>query len=65
MPQTWWGKGIMFAYAAGWWVYLALAGYWAWPRMGFWDWQAYMGFQAAYALLWPVWVALSLAGVTW
>ncbi len=65
MPNSRWGKAIVWGYAMGWWLYFAAAGVFAGPKLSFSDWQGYMGFQAFYAIFWPILVILSLVGIRW
>jgi hypothetical protein len=57
-----WRKFIGQVWVFGWLLHLIVAGFSAWPKMPFNDWIIYTGFQAAYGLLWPVWLVLGLLG---
>lgn len=54
----WWKSGLVVVYALGYWIYLIAAGVTSWPRLPWFDWTAYMGWQLLYALIWPVWLVL-------
>ena len=54
MPQSWWGKTLMWGYMAGYFIYVAAAGIKAWPETSFTTWSNHLLAESTYATFWPV-----------
>ena len=65
MPRSVAGKVAMCTYITGYWFYLLFGAVITWPRLPLMAWVNYVVFQAVYAVLWPILIALELFGFRW
>jgi hypothetical protein len=62
MPKTWWARPLMAVYFVGYFGYIIGAAIYAWSHLGFDNWYSYLFFQCLYAIIWPVFALIALAG---
>ena len=63
MPESWWGKTLLWGYTAGYCIDLGATSFQAWPKMAFMPWLYYVTEQSTWACFWPISIVHDVIGL--